>query len=470
MGSGGAIEIDYGVFNITNTNFTNNFATNTGGAVTVRGLDDGTIYLVEFIDNLSKVGGGIYIETVSVLMYSTKFISNSAFENGGGLFAQHLPVQTNMTNIIFDSNTAKNFGGGAYISGGRGSLTKLEFLNNFGVQHGGGLAAINCDFSQFTDIQFINNKANYLGGGLYLDSSPLTLKFILFSSNYAAYGGGIAEFQTLKNLISFSDSIFENNIAETAAGAGMFSDSLISMTNITVSNNSAPHSGGMLVTRSPLTIENSRFINNQATESDGGAIIASSVLVFNVIKSVFQSNHAFRRGGGILISSLYEVSNCTLSKTIFNDNSGKIGGALYIDESNWQFNNLNFSRNFAQTDGGAIFSNTAGTLTKAFFSENYAFDRGGGIYLDHTKSMSFLEKINCKNNSAYIGACVAGTFSPINVVNSVFELNQAETFGGSISLNSSSFSTFRLNKFTNNTVKSGDGGAIYFQNSFNITF
>jgi hypothetical protein len=210
------------------------------------------------------------------------------------------------------------------------------------------------------------------------------------------------------------------------------------------------HDGGAIYNLAgTLNINNSKFLDNQATSAgNGGAILSLGVL--NITNSEFAGNKAAASGGALLPSGVASVT--TISGSWFHDNqalSGTygggaivvsegavvtitssslthnqalLGGAIYIyqisDLTRLDINNSSLEANTA-TDlgfGGGInnFGGTA-TLTNVTLSENHAGDSGGGIV--NTGTASFTNVTLSGNSAASHGGGISnlGTATLTNV-------------------------------------------------------
>jgi hypothetical protein len=144
----------------------------------------------------------------------------------------------------------------------------------------------------------------------------------------------------------------------------------VSVSNSTISGNSAFYSGGGISSGfSGLTIVNSTISGNATGDPDygyGGGIAASSVTITN---STISGNSASYSGGGIASSGHAVIANSTLS-----GNSAASGGGIYNAYQNSALEISNTILN-AGPLGENIFNN-GGTVTSHGY--NVSSDNGGG--------------------------------------------------------------------------------------------
>ena len=214
-------------FLVNNSNFINNHATVSGGAIYNGHADNcvftnntadgngGAIYKGHaensiFEENSAAVAGAVY----DVYAENSKFIRNFATDSCGAMYAN------SAVNCEFSRNSAKNSAGAlgyghaeyctfrdnhAEKSGAveNGQIDNSTFINN-SASSGGAMSygdAIGCEF--------INNSAQEYGGALF----NVSAKECYFKSNTAKFGGAISSASVAL------DSTFIDNIAEVSGGA-----------------------------------------------------------------------------------------------------------------------------------------------------------------------------------------------------------------------------------------------------------
>ncbi|MCC7297964.1 MAG: hypothetical protein IT244_06475, partial [Bacteroidia bacterium] len=156
-----------------------------------------------------------------------------------------------------------------------------------------------------TGSQIINtlNVARGSGGGIiFISASGTTANWtinncILLSNNGGTNGGG-ARFT--HGFLKMSNSIFSSNtISGFSSGGGFY------------------YSGSSTAGNGTVTIENSVFVNNTATNAGGGIIVATSPQV-TIYNSTFYNNSAPTIGGAIFTSS--SATNVSLNNSLFYNN------------------------------------------------------------------------------------------------------------------------------------------------------
>ena len=108
-------------------------------------------------------------------------------------------------------------------------------------------------------------------------------------------------------------------------------------------------------------ISNTKFLNNRANLSNGGAIFVSSPKSLLITKSTFESNFAQLKGGAVYYVCEEGTYNCTLEfkdRNSFSKNeANQSGGAMYWEQVEPKFNpraNQIFQGNSARVYGNDI--------------------------------------------------------------------------------------------------------------------
>ena len=149
----------------------------------------------------------------------------------------------------------------------------------------------------------------------------------------------------------------------------------LTITNLTITNGNSNY-GGAIYNDGTLTVDNSTFTNNTATDyGGGGAIVNEGTL--NVTDSNFEGNNAGVAG------ALYNYGgNLNIIDSTFTNNIAQYGGAI-INDGTLTVDNSTFTNNTATSGGGAIY-NFDGTLTvKSSTFTNNSANRGGAIINDY---------------------------------------------------------------------------------------
>ncbi len=295
----------------TNANF--NDCTGTGfGNDTITFSVSGTITLSSTLPNIvdASTAGTLTIDG------SGQSITISGDTNGDTVQdVRVMQVNSNgnltLQNLTIAYGNGGSFGGGGiYNNQGILTLVRTTFSNNSTSGDGGAVSSTGVFTVTVSYSTFTNNNAGYGGAISTNGAGPLTVLQSSFSGNTAANGGGaISDWSagTLTTTIHIDDSTFSNNVAAGGWGGGAIFEF-----------------GGTLLVRK------STFLNNRATGSsqNGGGISGAGGRV-TVANSTFSGNEATNGGGVANNSGFLYVYNSTLSGNTASTN----GGALYAWKS-----------------------------------------------------------------------------------------------------------------------------------------
>jgi hypothetical protein len=251
-------------------------------------------------------------------------------------------------------------------------------------------------------------------------------------------GGGIYNGGTL----TVSNSTLSSNSAGGQnGGGGIYNGGTLTVSNSTLSGNSSSSStsnsgGGGIYNGGTLTVSNSTLSGNSfsssTSNSGGGGIYSSGALT--VSNSTLSGNSlsgfggSFSGGGGIYSRSFGgtpTVSNSTLSD---NSAGGRDGGGIFVGGNPITVSNSTLSGNSASRGGGIYSSGAPITVSNSTLSGNRAGFSGGGIYSDGSVTVSNSTFSGNRAISFDGGGICSGAI--ITVSNSTFYGNSADSSSG----------------------------------------
>ena len=247
--------------------------------------------------------------------------------------------------------------------------------------------------------------------------------------------------------VDISRSRFEDNKADIGGAISAERDGIINMSGNMFVSNSASFGGGVLhSSSSTITIEASRFHDNNAFL---GGVLASISSAITIKESEFHDNSA--SSGGIMASS---SSAITIEASKFHNNSAIYWGgvlasisAIRIEASALQYYNA-FVEDLLHSNSSTI---TIETMASKFY-DNSAYN---GEVLDSSSSNITIEASEFHDNNAnYLGGVLYSSHSTITVEASKFYDNNATDSGGVLSARSSNMAIASSN-FTNNVSPIG---------------
>ena len=222
-----------------------------------------------------------------------------------------------------------------------------------------------------------------LGGGIY-NAGTVTVTNSTLSGNSADYGGGgIANYC---GTLTVTNSTLSGNSANTYEGGGIYNYyGTVTVTGSTLSDNSAGN-GGAISSNNTMTIANSVFSDNVASALEGA--IRSWSGTANITNSTFSGNSASQGGGIGVYGGALNIKNSTFSGNSATAMCGAIAVISYRPAlGNFggiaTITNSTFSGNSAANDGGGLCilwttGNGVATITNSTFVGNSAGSGGGG--------------------------------------------------------------------------------------------
>ena len=252
----------------------------------------------------------------------------------------------------------------------------------------------------------INRPVTIKGNGNAIDAKGQARIFKVQSAN------AVLENLTIINANSDGDG-----------GAIYFSNSATSGTvsNCNFTGNTATY-GGAVYFYGEGAVSNCNFADNTASIR-GGAVYFSST--GNVTNCNFVDNKAtgdYGRGGAVYFSSTGNVTNCNFTGNTASNN----GGAVYFYQGTGSVSNCNFTGNTASNNGGAVYFYDEGTVSNCNFTGNTASNNGGAVYFLNQGTVS---NCNFTGNNATTGSAIYfykwDSSDTLTVSNSTFLNNRA---------------------------------------------
>ena len=470
-GFSGVIYALDGSFTIISSTFTNNSAADDGGVMDTYNSSF-TIIKSTFTNNSAADDGGV-MDTYNSSFTITKstFTNNSAADDGGVMDAQNSSF--NITSITFTNNSAADDGGVMDTYNSSFTITKSTFTNNSAADDGGVMDTYN---SSFTIIRstFTNNSAADDGGVMDTHNSSFNITKSTFTNNSAADDGGVMF--TSDSSFNITSSTFNNNSAADSGGvafiveASSFGVIFVSnggsviITNTMFTNNSATARGGVMysnLVHSSFIITNSNFLKNDATV--GGVIFIFNSGSVTITNAMFSKNSAVR--GGVMLTSGTPLN---IANSTFTNNSAAVYGGVMRTSGTLLLNitSSTFTNNSAAVHGGVMYSNLGRSsfiIINSSFLENGATG-GGVIFVFNGGSVTITNAMFTKNSAVRgASAVIFASISSLNIINSSFCANNADSYGGIMSIVDSTTTYITDGIFDNNL------GSLYIFSS-NITF
>ena len=289
---GGIYCTDTGTFNIENVDINNNESQNDGGGLNIHLKSDARIKNCIISDNTSRTedGGAFRLQEEDKTLYviNTEISNNWAENNGGAITIYDGRVK--MTGGSIKDNECED-GGGVYNDGGTIEFDGVTVSGNNATKKGGGginnknnATLENCvikdnvakgkgggvrssDDITINNCTFIRNSAADSGGGIFMDEADLDLEKCTLKNNYAGqYGGGLAIDDDTTDIKG--TTVIEDNISY-GSGGGIYvcgGATLNMRGDVRITGNSSSNGGGGLgisdSTDNEINLKGKIFISN----------------------------------------------------------------------------------------------------------------------------------------------------------------------------------------------------------------
>ena len=332
---GGAVHTTSGDVTISNAWIESNSSTYFGGAVSAVGGD----IVVSASTAKSNTATGTYgrggfaaTETGDLTVSGSLIQLNSSSESGGSIYVGRDLIISGASSTL-SNNSAGNEGGFAYAGRNLSILSGATISGNASSAAGGALrVAGDATISDAGSPNLSYNRSASDGGALFVSGSVTTgdtdpAKTVTFSNNLALYSGGAIV--ASKN-VTLSGARFTNNKAgydNTGAVATGFGGGVSLGPDFSCDPMNPP------MDTHAITVTNSKFESNVANDAAGGAIFGSNVDSCPVTLAVSNSSFTGNTGGsgstvtgpnGASLSTVGAVSvagDATFTNTTFHSNT-----------------------------------------------------------------------------------------------------------------------------------------------------
>ena len=420
----------------------------------------GTNITGNFIENYAKSENGAAIGG-AIANHLTIDIRNSQLSNDSGITSSQNPSILNIKNSSFINNYASGnnaYGGAIYNDVSeiiRGNPASLELADNTITTSDYGITLLNVQNSSFENNN-VSGKISALGGAI-------ANEFHISNRNIPQEGSLASETNTGKYNINISNSIFNNNTAnsieEIAAGGAIYNSNMdLNILDCNFTNNSAVSEQGSAL-GGAIAAQNPRLENSIGTIEVNYAMLTytnsntgESITFYGSYCQEFdddltlQENIDIANSQGITVNfkKVDDVSvtvdqdewnnyieyikeqkekgyasenDITQTVTINNPNTDEIILASNGDIktiTNSSFINNHATSTAGEAKGGAIYSNRDLNIvadgTTSVFKDNYTESKGvkddNAIYIDNNATLNFTMK---NNGKIYMADNIDGT-------------------------------------------------------------
>ncbi len=439
-----------------------------GGSILAQGSGNTLISESTFnFNNATGVGGGALFNAAGVMsVISSDFVDNQASATGtagrgGAVFTQAGTMYVNggtmFTNRASGSGGAIEVEGGTFYSVGLqvGDVGRGNEAGTSQLDDGGGLHISGFTFTTISGGSFVGNSASRSGGGLAIEPGS---------------GGG--------NLFINNAALVDQNIAvgafENNGGGGIFNNGgSLFVTNAIVSNNQATGAmsmgGGILGIGGSSRATTSTINDNAAVEAGGGfalvdgfGLLNDSTLTANDVGVTLTGGTGI--GGGVYVQGSAASNSHTDNPAVLVVNDGQLAGNQSLIEGGgiWGGGNSQvFIRNDASLldnlatavsvgKGGGVYTEGYLQVLDSFFQRNDANIFGGGIYVKINGSLRVNNSLFTANLAGFNGGGIYTESTTNRITGTSFINNIVSTAGGGIFVSTTGSLSQANNRFSGN--------------------
>ncbi len=496
---------------LTNSTFSGNTSTRSGGAI--RNTATLTATNNTFTLNTAGTSGGAISTSGTSTLQNDLILGNTASTNAelDGVFTS---LGGNLTGLIgsatgfgssdilnvidpatvLNSNLADNGGptlthalvlGSAAIDAGVNAIGLAELEQRGSARVLGGVVDIGAvEFGAFFVNSFLDTVDVNPGDGVAADiDGNLTLRAAIMEAN-ALDGDSVIILPAgtyYLNILNEMDSNLENastgdlditdltgSLTILGAGSGQtIISAAIDASDIDAVSGLNDRVFDVLV-GTELILEGVTVTGGTAIGGSGGGI--RNVGRLSLVNTVVDGNAADIDGGGILNGRLGQQGILNLTKSTVSNNTATDGGGIFNnDQSLVTLIDSAVTGNDASGDGGGFFNDIQATinLTRSTISGNTAVENGGGIYNNDLTSLTVNDsKVN--QNTAQLGAGIFNEEAAVLTVNrTTLSGNHALLSGGGIYNDEGVVQLSNVSILTN--MADTDGGGLYNASAGQVT-
>jgi len=343
-------------------------------------------------------GGGMFMYDSSATVSNCEFTDNSVSNDGGGIQVQS-DSMLGITDSTISNNTAAEEGGGMNIRSDSGATITGCMITDNHAFDGGGLSIYFDSTPLITNSEVSGNTAANLGGGIMCSGSSPTLSQSTISGNTSDLGGGL--YFSMSSPIIDDCDIFMNGAQTKGGGINLY----------------------YIRNDSRVLMSNTRIYENTSSAVGGGVYVLFSTSVY-IWASEITGNFAHNNGGGLHC----DLSYCEMTESMISGNQtdGSGGGVWCVNTSDLMISNCVLNENVSSSNGGGIgLSGSSPMISFCTFTENSAGIQGGGLYCCDENSQPVISNSilwNDTPNAIYTEALgvLDVSYSDIHVLSGVY--------------------------------------------------
>lgn len=253
-------------------------------------------------------------------------------------------------------------------------------------------------------------SGNTYGGGIEVFGGTLTMTNSTVTSNTATYGGGVF----VTGDAEVTDSVISDNTAVGGVGGISGSASLTLVGSQITGNTTGGFGGGFRCSSTDgcaLSITDSEITGNSADYGGGGYVnVKYTAQALNIDSSTISNNNAGNTGGGVHVRTKYEALDNTIVNSTITGNSASLGGGVYI------YNEYYYYDGYYGSLGDTSFNITGSTISLNDSSSS----PGGGILASNPSAGYGYSLITNIGNTIVEGNTAASSSADLDLLEVLF--------------------------------------------------
>lgn len=292
--NGGAI-YSTGALILDNVTFIDNYAINYGGSIIIQNAIL-TCNNSRFIDNYANCGSSICIFSGNLNICNTN-ITSKRYNREAQIYVSGNDNMMYMENVTF-TNITSSYSSALYLESTNASITNSKFINLKANVTAGAICVKEGGELYFKNCEFTNTTSSKNGGAIYADiyggGQSYGVVYIfdtIFNDTYSEFGGSYLQ---LGGFLFINNTKFINNHAAFNGGAiylsstnGLINSSTFYSNGVELYEFYPTYGGAIFCDLSELEIDNSKFINNTASE---GSAVYTYDTAYTITNSIFENN------------------------------------------------------------------------------------------------------------------------------------------------------------------------------------
>lgn len=307
-------------------------------------------------------------------------------------------------------------------------------------------------------------RGGTVAGGIF-NSGHITLTNVSVQNNSALAGGGLYNAAT-GTAVLIDSQVILNSATDLFGGGGIVNLGTLELNNSQVRANTAASGGGGIRNEGPLNIHSNSAVNLNTSSGSGGGIHNDEGGEVTIMDSAVDGNTAADNGGGIFSTGNLADSSLTVVNSTISGNTamGGEGGGVVVRHVA-TFTNVVLNDNTADDDGGALFANFPIEIHGATIQGNQTTFNGGGLWVSSLTADHLL----VQDNSGRRGGGIYSSLETI-LTNSQILSNTATATGGGIHFAASAYNTTAVDQTViayNQATE--EGGGIWIEKPLTIS-